>query len=102
MAPGDLCRVASVGNNNPGSTVHQMLELEYVALIGWGEVQTSKSVLGVNAGMQLEAVMPALVVAAKGRYALGDLVTVSAVDLAHWQHGTVGKPERCRSRQRRL
>jgi len=51
----------------------------------------------VNGGVQLEAVMSALVVLAKGSYVFGDFVPVGPDESAYGQHGTVHKAQRgCR------
>lgn len=93
MTPRDLSRIAGVGYDHPGCIGHQVFQLQDVRLIGWREVDGSEPVLVVDGSMELEPVMPALVVAAKGRYSSGDLVPVSPEDSAHWQHGAVGEAE---------
>src|SRR6266568_6648132 len=76
MSSGDLSSVACVTDHNSGSGVHEFLELEYIALVGWREVNGGQPTVLVNGRMELEAVMPSLPVLAKGGYATGNLVSV--------------------------
>jgi hypothetical protein len=82
--------------------VHQVFELEHIALVGGCKEQAGKSAGMVNAGVQLEAVVPTLVVFAKGSHPSGYSVSVGPEDLADRQHGAVGETERGCRREGRL
>ncbi len=69
MSSGYLGSVACVTDHNSCDGVHEFLELEYVALVSWGEVNCGQSAVLVNGGMQLESVVPALPVFAPCGYA---------------------------------
>jgi hypothetical protein len=86
--------ITTVANGDVCGVVHQLGYLLPVVFVGWREVDGTEPALGVAAGMQLEAVVPALPVPAKGGHTFGYLMPVGSHQAADFQHSAVHEAER--------
>jgi len=76
-----------------------MFELEHIALVGGRECHGTQLALGVATSMELESVVPALPVLAKGGRTFGHPVFVGTHEPTDFEHGGVGKAELSSARQ---